>query len=154
MARRASARGCARYFAVETHRGHISLDLAKQSGHLNFKYRFYDLTSSDDPRQTARDVARELVSRKNLPFSTLPPPAPFSLESGNFHRGNAVFFAEFPLDTLLPFTFLSARSFFGIFRFILRLMISDVVWDISKGVKQGVDRFTESSGGECGELGS
>lgn len=30
--------GGARYFAVETHRGHISLDLAKQSEHLNFKY--------------------------------------------------------------------------------------------------------------------
>lgn len=31
----------ARYFAVETHRGHISLDLAKQSEHLNFKYGVY-----------------------------------------------------------------------------------------------------------------
>ncbi|KAG7190290.1 hypothetical protein KM043_006406 [Ampulex compressa] len=33
-----SATGVPRYFVVETHRGHISLDLAKQSEHLNFKY--------------------------------------------------------------------------------------------------------------------
>lgn len=124
MARRASARGCARYFAVGTHRGHISLDLAKQSGHLNFKYGVYDLTLashpplSDDPRQTARDIARELVRERIYPSPSpfAPTSAPVSLESGNFRRGSAVFFAEFPLDTLVLFTFYPrdlSSGFFG-----------------------------------------
>lgn len=66
--------GDARYFAVETHRGHISLDLAKQSEHLNFKYgvsaslitaaqEFRPYHVSDDPRENlSRISSRKIFS--------------------------------------------------------------------------------------------
>jgi len=62
----------ARYFEPGTHRGHISLDLAKQSGHLNFKYGvspegFVSRCSlhSDDPRER---ISRELVGGEASPL--------------------------------------------------------------------------------------
>ena len=108
----------ARYFAVGTHRGHISLDLAKQSGHLNFKYGVYDLTPRclcsrriillGWPATDSTRLCSRISSRNNLPFFTS---VFLSLESGNFHRGNSVFFA----DTLVLYLFPRDLSsgFFG-----------------------------------------
>lgn len=96
---------------VGTHPGHISLDLAKQSEHLNFKYGVYDLTPSmqrphplDDPRQTARD-ARELVRGRIYPCRTsIYPDLPCKPRIGQFPRGN-IFLARSPFDALLLYLF-------------------------------------------------
>jgi len=65
----------AQYFAVETHRGHISLDLAKQSEHLNFKYGVYISSVKRRPcrsfahtslRMTRERIFYELVHERSF----------------------------------------------------------------------------------------